>query len=167
MDDILKYFPEPIKAKISEEFIDKFGEVEEIRIRASRPIILKLSNDEKVLKYCVSTDEILNCLQLLCENSIYSYQNQIVNGFITIKGGHRVGISGECVFEEGKIKNIDYIFSLNFRIARQVIGSSSRVLKYILDTENNTVYNTLIISPPGSRKNNNIKRFNKTNKLAE
>ena len=160
MEEILKYFPDSIRKKISEEYLDKFNELEEIRIRASRPIILKLCNEEKVLKYSVSTDEILNCLQLLCENSIYSYQNQIINGFITIKGGHRVGITGECVFEDEKIVNIDYIFSLNFRIARQIIGSGNRILKYILDLENNDVFNTLIISPPGSRKNYNIERFN-------
>ena len=152
INSILKYFPEKIENKIAEEFLDKFDNLEEIRIRASRPIILKLSDGEKVIKYSVSTDEILSCLQLLCENSIYSYQNQITSGFITIKGGHRVGISGSCVIEENKIINIDYIFSLNFRIARQILGCSNRIIKYILDTENNSIFNTLIISPPGSGK---------------
>lgn len=152
MQSILKYFPEKIEHKIAEEILDKFDNLEEIRIRALRPIILKLSEGEKVIKYSVSTDEILSCLQLLCENSIYSYQNEICNGFITVKGGHRVGISGSCVIENNKIINIDYIFSLNFRIARQIFGCSNKVLKYILDLENNNIYNTLIISPPGSGK---------------
>ena len=163
MNNILKYFPEKIENVLAQEFLDKFDNLEEIRIRASRPIILKLSDGEKVIKYSVSTEEILSSLQLLCENSIYSYQNQITSGFITVKGGHRVGISGSCVIEENKIINIDYIFSLNFRIARQVLGCSNRIIKYILDVENNSIFNTLIISPPGSRKNNNIKRYNKTN----
>ena len=152
MNNILKYFPEKIEKKIAEEFLDKFDNLEEIRIRASRPIILKLSDGEKVIKYSVSTDEILSCLQLLCENSIYSYQNQISAGFITVKGGHRVGIVGSCVVEENKIINIDYIFSLNFRIARQVLGCSNGIIKYIIDSENNSIFNTLIISPPGSGK---------------
>lgn len=152
MQSILKYFPEKMEKKIAEEILDKFENLEEIRIRASRPIILKLSEGEKVIKYSVSTDEILSCLQLLCENSIYSYQNEIANGFITVKGGHRVGISGSCVIENNKIINIDYIFSLNFRIARQILGCSNKILKYILDLENNNIYNTLIISPPGSGK---------------
>ena len=152
MKSVLKYFPEKIEYKIAEEVLDKFDNLEEIRIRALRPIILKLSDGEKVIKYSVSTDEILSCLQLLCENSIYSYQNEICNGFITVKGGHRVGISGSCVIENNKIINIDYIFSLNFRIARQILGCSNKILKYILDLENNNIYNTLIISPPGSGK---------------
>lgn len=152
MQSILKYFPEKMEHKIAEEILDKFDNLEEIRIRALRPIILKLSDGEKVIKYSVSTDEILSCLQLLCENSIYSYQNEICNGFITVKGGHRVGISGSCVIENNKIINIDYIFSLNFRIARQILGCSNKILKCILDMENNNIYNTLIISPPGSGK---------------
>ena len=49
---------------------------------------------------------MLSSLQAICENSIYTYQNQIANGFITVKGGHRVGLSGSCVVEDGKVINI-------------------------------------------------------------
>lgn len=73
-------------------------------------------------------------------------------GFVTVKGGHRVGITGSCVIDNGKIINIKYINSLNFRISRQIIGASSAILKYILDEKNNSVYNTLIVSPPGFGK---------------
>ncbi len=151
MDKILKYFPEKIENILRNEISDEFNNLEEIRIRTSRPIILKLSDGEKIIKYSVSTDEVLTILQLLCENSIYSYQNQIVEGFITIKGGHRVGISGSCVIENNKIINIDYIFSLNFRISRQIIGCSNKIIKHIFNLESNSIYNTLIVSPPGSR----------------
>ena len=137
MDEILKYFPEKIEKKIISEFDEKNDSLEEIRIRAGRPIILKLNDTEKIIKYNVSTDEVLSCLQLLCENSIYSYQNQIIEGFITIKGGHRVGISGSCVMEDSKIINIDYLFSLNFRVARQIIGCANKIIKLILDLNNN------------------------------
>lgn len=73
-------------------------------------------------------------------------------GFVTVKGGHRVGITGSCVVEDGKIININYINSLNFRISRQIIGSSERILKHVLNLKNNSVYNTLIVSPPGFGK---------------
>ena len=99
-----------------------------------------------------NTNEILEILQRICDNSIYTYQNQICNGFITIKGGHRVGITGEVVVKEGQVINISYIYSLNFRIAREVIGCSNKVLPYILDVNENTVYNTIILSPPRKRK---------------
>lgn len=65
------------------------------------------------------------------------------------------GITGSVVFVDGKVTNMNYISSLNFRIAKQIIGASNRILKYVLNVEENTVYNTLIISPPGARKNYN------------
>lgn len=148
MKEILKYMPNKINEKITEGMQDKSEKVEEIRLRLERPIILKLNDGEKVIKYSVSTEEMISCLQAICENSIYTYQNQIAEGFITIKGGHRVGIAGSCVIENGKIININHIYSLNFRIARQIIGSGNKILKYILNPEKNMVYNTLIVSSP-------------------
>ena len=126
--------------------------LEEIRLRSAKPIILKFTETEVVLKYIVSTEDMIETLQNICENSIYSYQNQICNGFITIQGGHRVGITGNVVIDDGKIININYISSLNFRIAKQIKESSNKILKYILDMDNNTVYNTLIVSEPGAGK---------------
>lgn len=152
MASILNYFPDKLQKKIAEEILDKMEDLEEIRIRVNRPIILKFNKIEKIIKYSVLTEEILSSLQLICENSIYSYQNQISEGFITIKGGHRVGITGSCVIENGKIININYIYSLNFRIAKEVIGCANTVLKYILKPEDNNVYNTIIVSAPGSGK---------------
>lgn len=152
MDEILKYFPEKIEKQIENDIKDKFDTLEEIRLRVERPIVLKFSDTDKVIKYNVTTEDVLSTLQILCENSIYSYQNQIAEGFITVKGGHRIGISGSCAIENGKVINIRYIYSLNFRVARQVIGSSNSSLRHILNLENNSVYNTLIVSAPGTGK---------------
>lgn len=152
MNSILKYFPDKIEKKIAEEILDKMNSLEEIRLRVQRPIILKFNDGEKIVKYTVTTEEILSCLQMICENSIYTYQNQISEGFITVKGGHRVGITGSCVIENGKVININYIYSLNFRVAKQVVGSSTKLLKHVLDLENNQVFNTLIVAPPGAGK---------------
>ena len=131
MNEILKYFPNNIKIIMENEINDDFEKLEEIRIRVQKPIILKFSNLEKIIRYKITREEILNILQLVCENSIYSYQKQISEGFITIRGGHRVGISGTCVMENGNVININYINSLNFRIARQVVGCSEELLEYI------------------------------------
>ena len=150
--DILKYFPEKIEKLILEEVSKDFDKLEEIRIRNGRPIILKMNDYEKIIKYNVITEEILYCLQHICENSIYSYQNQISCGFITVKGGHRVGISGSCVIENGKVININYIYSLNFRVAREILGCSNKILKKIIYLEENTIHNTLIASCPGAGK---------------
>lgn len=152
MSGILNYFPDKLQRKIAEEILDKMEEIEEIRIRVNRPIILKFINNEKIIKYSISTEEILTTLQLICENSIYSYQHQISEGYITVKGGHRIGITGSCVVENGKVININYVYGLNFRIAKEVIGCANNILKYILNIEENNIFNTLIVSSPGSGK---------------
>lgn len=150
MKKIIEYFPDKLRNILFEKIREKEDCLEEIRIRNQKPIILKFNNNEELIKYIVSSEEMVTILQLICENSIYSYQKQISSGFITLQGGHRVGIVGSCVIENNKIININYINSFNFRIARQVIGCSNNILEYILDE--NSVYNTLIISPPGYGK---------------
>ena len=148
---IIEYFSKNIKnALLEEEFLNIHSAVEEIRLRVNRPIILKTNSTNKILKYIVRIEDILETLEKVCENSIYAYQNQISNGFITIKGGHRVGISGSTVIENGKVINIKYIQGLNFRIAREIIGASNDMMKYIIS--NNDICNTLIVSPPGAGK---------------
>ena len=150
-NDILRYFPDNIRVVLENEINNNLV-IEEIRIRNSKPIILKLNNSEKIINYIVQTEDVLKILQSICENSIYSYQNQICEGFITIKGGHRIGITGSAVIENNKVKNINYISNLNFRIARQIIGCSNNIIKEIINKEENTIYNTLIVSPPGAGK---------------
>lgn len=161
--EILKYFPEKIEKAIIENAKNSLNLIEEIRLRNGRPIILKMQDGEKIVKYDVTSEDVLYTLQHICENSIYSYQSQISYGFVTVKGGHRVGISGSAVIENNKIININYVYSLNFRIAREVIGCSKKVLSEIVNIEKNNIYNTLIASSPGARKNYYFTRFNKAN----
>ena len=149
MEYILKCLPTQLATRILEHNIQK---LEEIRIRANKPVILKLGQVEIVLNYTITTNEIIGILQNICNNSIYTYQNQICNGFITLPGGNRVGIAGNVVIKDGQVSNISYIYSLNFRISHQINGASDNILKYVLDTENNTIFNTLIVSPPGAGK---------------
>ena len=156
---VLEYLPEKIKNILNAE-IEDLNQLEEIRLRCGQPIVLKLSTGDKIIRFLVTTEDILSAVQFFCENSIYSYQNQIANGFITINGGHRVGISGSCVVEDGKVKNINCVYSLNIRIAKEIKGASNKILKDIINIENNTIYNTLIVASPGARQNNYFKRFN-------
>lgn len=154
MEYILKCLPIQLAKLILEHNIQK---LEEIRIRANKPVILKLGQVEIVLSYTITTNEIIGILQNICNNSIYTYQNQICNGFITLPGGNRVGIAGNVVIKDGQVSNISYIYSLNFRISHQINGASDNILKYVLDTENNTIFNTLIVSPPGAGKTTMIR----------
>lgn len=149
MRQILNYMPVRIKEEILK---NKLQDIEEIRLRVGRPIAIKMEKEIGIIEYKVATEEILETFEKICENSVYSYKKQICEGFITIKGGHRVGITGNCVFEEGEVKNINYISSLNFRIAREKIGCANEIIKEVINYQNNSVYNTLIVSSPGTGK---------------
>lgn len=149
--EILSYLPGKIEKLVIAEIDDQKNKLEEIRLRVGQPIILKLIDNEKVIRHIVTSEEIITCLQNVCEGSIYSFQNQIAEGFVTVNGGHRVGITGSCVIENGKVKNINYIYSLNIRVAKQIIGCSNKILKEIINISENNIYNTLIVSSPGAR----------------
>lgn len=155
MDEIIKYFPVNIYNILLYTFernsqIEK--NIQEIRIRVNRPIILKMRQADVLMEYTVSQKEVLQTLERLCENSIYAYKNQICEGFLTVKGGHRVGITGTAVVENGKTINLKYVTSLNFRIAREVLDCSNKILGEIIDVENNNIFTSLIVSPPGKGK---------------
>lgn len=153
--EILRYFPNQIYLLLKNTLIQDINlqkDLQEIRIRVGRPVLLKTRQADIVIDYLITSNEILQILERLCENSIYAYKNQICEGFLTIKGGHRVGITGTTVIEGGKIINIKYVTSLNFRIAREIIDCSINILKEIIDIQHNTIHNTLIVSPPGKGK---------------
>ncbi len=154
--NLYRYFPENI-SEIIEDYFKRndpsiYITLEEIRLRNNKPLVLKFNKGEKVFSYIVRPEDIAETLRIICENSIYSYQSQICNGYITVKGGHRVGVTGNVVMDEEKIININYISSINFRVAKQIIGCSNKILKYVIDNERNAVFNTLIVSPPGAGK---------------
>ena len=149
--EVLEYFPSKVRECLTKHEKVLY-ETQEIHLYTNRNIYLRTSSDEVEVNYVTISNDILETLQRICDNSIYTYQNQICNGFITVKGGHRVGISGEVVIKDGQVINISYIYSLNFRIARQVLGCSNIALPYILNVKENTVYNTIILSPPGRGK---------------
>ena len=157
MQEILIYFSVNIHNAILEILMNgknlKIEEnIEEIRIRINRPIILKLRNQDICINYIVTEKDIMQTLEKLCENSLYAYKKQISEGYITIRGGHRIGITGTGVVEDDKIVNLKYISSLNFRVAREVKGCSNKVLKEIINRNENTIYNTVLVSPPGKGK---------------
>lgn len=96
-----------------------------------------------------SPSEIREIVKMLCDNSIYSSQDKLKNGFLSLEGGHRAGVTGRCVTENNRITHITDISSVNIRIAREVRGAALKIINYIAQ---DTVKNTLIISPPGCGK---------------
>lgn len=153
IDGILRYFPQKVQKLIRNNINDgELEMLEEIRVRNNLPLILKIGQAEKVIDYKITTEDINYIFQKICENSIYSYQKQIANGFITVQGGNRVGIVGTAVLDgNDKVINFNYISGLNFRISRQIIGCSNQIIDEIFNGCGG-IYNTLIISKPGIGK---------------
>ena len=107
LSNLYRFFPSSISGIIKdffkqndEETSNLYITLEEIRLRVGKPVILKFNKGEKELKCISKPEDIIETLRIICENSIYSYQSQICNGFITVKGGHRVGITGNVVVNE-------------------------------------------------------------------
>ena len=153
-EEILDYFP--CELIIPKEIEDN---IQEIRIRLGQAITFKCANHEFITDLIADESIVLKLLENFTNNSVYAVQSEINSGFITIKGGHRIGISGTCVFENRCIKSIKYISSLNIRVAREIKDCSKNILKTIIC--NNDFENTIIISPPRVWKNNNSQGYDK------
>lgn len=143
-----------------EERIEK---TEEIRMRAEKPMIIYEQGEEwyidkegrrtgDILRAGkISYAEIQELVDYWCQDSRYAYQKELKNGYLTMKGGHRIGICGEAVISrEEKIQTIKHISSLNIRIAHQCKMAGAQVLAHLYNGDR--LYNTLIISPPGAGK---------------
>lgn len=104
VSDILNYFPEELSNILFEylktETEEKLKTIEEIRLRVGQPLILKFNKREEIFKYNILQKDILKSMQKVCDNSIYSFQNQICEGFITVKGGHRIGITRKLCYRK-------------------------------------------------------------------
>lgn len=134
---------------------------QEIRLRANLPIAIYTGRDTYFLKEqgkptqrfdrtlpIVSSQEILESFHNCCSYSVYSHQNEIRQGFITMAGGHRVGVCGTAVYEKNIISGIRDISSLNVRIAREVPGAANELMAEI----KGEVSGVLIAGPPASGK---------------
>lgn len=143
-EEILKILPVKVGNEVR-DFLLK-DSIQEIRIKVNKPIIINLPSKEVILNTITTLDDIKQILVRVSNYSLYAYEEEIKQGYITIKGGHRIGIAGECVLSQGEVRTIRNISSLNIRICREVKGCSNEVMKFI--STNDRVFNTLIVSPP-------------------
>lgn len=152
MLNLLNYLNLKVRNVVSQaEVILK--EAVEIRLRVNSPVLIKTSKrdlflDENII---VNKKDIDDIVGNFTKNSIHAFENEINKGYITIEGGHRVGICGDCIYDKSEFKGFKNIASLNIRIAREFPGCSEKVLKYLITPDKN-IYNTLIIGPPLSGK---------------
>ena len=180
-EEILHIFPDFMRPKW-EKVAEHADRLQEIRLRVNQPVTVLMDNREWFLTEKGELTDLLSqaayssekeleaVLTHVCHYSIYAFADEIRQGFLTISGGHRIGISGQVILEDReRIRNIKYIRYLNIRIAHEVIGVSDKALPYLY--REGRVLNTLIISPPGCGKTTMlrdlVRSFSKGNDYGE
>ena len=123
-----------------------FSKLQEIRLRIGKPLIIVSDNIEFVLHKIIEKEELMEILEYVSNYSLYAFENELKQGFITIEGGHRVGMTGQVLIEDGEVKNIKHISSMNIRISHEILNCADIIFPYI--TEDKQICNSLIISPP-------------------
>ncbi len=150
-----KYLPQNIfnvLSKLGNEFSDS---VEEIRLRVSKPLMVYtcdkgyfigtdgVSGSQRII---VETDDVEMTFNAITGKSPYAYEDEIRQGFLTLENGIRAGIAGSASQSEGNTKIYKSISGINFRIPREAVGISKKLLQYI--STGNRLLNTLVISSP-------------------
>ncbi|MDY3928778.1 MAG: stage III sporulation protein AA [Clostridia bacterium] len=156
---IIKYIPRRLRKYLS---MICLNETEEVRLRKGRPLMVyfndggyfidehaRLSKNEDNGVIVENTD-IEEAIELISGSSLYAFEDCLKQGYITICGGHRVGLCGSAVLEKGVIASQKNISSINYRLSREIMGAAEKLIPYCI--KEGRVLNTLIISPPGCGK---------------
>lgn len=148
---ILNVLPRSVRILIHKEQL-QYEHLQEIKLRVEKPLLLIYRGEELILggqrgkPYMVTKEDVREMLEYISNYSLYAYEQEMKQGFITIEGGHRVGMTGQAIIENGKVKNLKHISSVNVRMSHEVLGCADKVFPYI--TYNRSLYHTLVISPP-------------------
>jgi len=139
------------------------GQIQEIRLRVGKPILLHMEGRERFLTECgeitdslpharcMEPKELEEVLEHICRYSPYAFEEELRRGFVTVSGGHRVGVAGQAVLEaDGTIRTLKNISFLNIRISHQIKGAADKVMPDMY--REGVLKSTLIISPPGCGK---------------
>lgn len=151
MEEILRLFPEEFKKQIKQKIGGRWNQLEEIRCRLNQPIELIFSNAMFEWLYHPIPDiqTGIYLVNQLTDYSLYRMESELQEGYITIEGGHRVGIAGKVNTRDGSVKAIQNIAFFNIRIAKQLIGSAEWMIPYVFHKK---YLSTLIVGPPQSGK---------------
>lgn len=125
---------------------------EELRLRAGRPVSITLPEGEAALPGCppVTSNDLRTVLEIATHASAHTALERVRHGFVTVRGGHRLGICGTVAVKDGTIHNMQCITSLNIRIARQIPGIANDLLRWI--RKEGSMPSVLVLAPPGAGK---------------
>lgn len=161
-NSILQLFPSRYRA-FWRRTAEKQGHIQEIRLRAGRPVVIHIDAGEAFLTQqgeltdscadaCAVTEKELDeILEHICHYSPYAFEEELRRGFVTVAGGHRVGVAGQAVIEtDGSVRTLKNISYVNIRIAHEIKGAADDILSELYRA--GSLKSTLIISPPGCGK---------------
>ena len=164
LHSVFVYLPPPLREILEQLPPPLARNLEEIRIRQGRPLAIKTDQRDCFVDqrgqavdmpsgaYMVTAEDVWKTVQLISQSSLYAFEEEFRQGFLTIPGGHRVGLAGKAVLEAGALKTLRDIGSLCFRIARAVPGAARNILPYLIDRQEGRPYHTLIVSPTRAGK---------------
>jgi stage III sporulation protein AA len=140
------------------------AQLEEIRIRENRPLEIAYGGNSRfvmsdsalkpVAEQAVkpTAEQCRKLLERITNYSLYAMEEELRRGYITVSGGHRIGLAGRTILDGGTVRGIRDIGGFNIRIAREVIGASVHLLPKLLDRARATIASTLILAPPQQGK---------------
>lgn len=137
-----------------------YGRLQEIRLRIGYPVLFIYDNEEQLLGkeggltrekqkgYCVTKSEFRETMEYICNYSMYAFEEELRQGFLTIQGGHRVGVGGKVILEKDRVKNIKYISCINIRLAHEIKGCADELMPFLWERQMGRWRHTLVVSPP-------------------
>ncbi|OIU71092.1 stage III sporulation protein AA [Rossellomorea aquimaris] len=149
MQEVLALLPSTISEKILSLPQDVLDTAEEIRVRTNRILEVTARGKPCFLPYNVTPEDSEQLINKLSQHSFYTLEEELKRGYITIDGGHRVGLAGKVILEGGAVKGIRHLSSFNIRIARQKIGIADQLLPFVY---NSGWKQTMIIGSPQTGK---------------
>ncbi|WP_421379527.1 stage III sporulation protein AA [Bacillus salacetis] len=149
MEEILSIIPSTIAEKIQAMPDHIQPLIEEIRIRIDRPLEVTARGIPYFLPYVVTRKDGEQLINRLANHSFYTLEEELKRGYITIEGGHRVGLAGKVILDDGKVKAIRHLASFNIRVAREAIGIAAPLIPCLYD---NGWKHTMIIGAPQTGK---------------
>ncbi|WP_110111285.1 stage III sporulation protein AA [Bacillus sp. CGMCC 1.16541] len=154
LNEVVQVLPNSIREVASRYIASSVNHLEEIRIRINRPIEFIINSHPYFDSYTATKEDALFILNKLSQFSIYMIEEELRKGYVTIEGGHRVGLAGKVITENGQVKVIRDVTSFNIRVAKEKIGIADRLLPFLYEQE---WMNTILIGPPQTGKTTMIR----------
>lgn len=149
VETVLAFLPNSISVAVNQVPPLLKSSIEEIRVRINRPIEITANGVPQFLQHHATSEDAIQLLNKISHFSIYTLEEELKRGYVTIDGGHRIGLAGKVILEQGQVKAIRNISSFNIRIAKEKIGIADSLIPFLF---HDNWLHTMIIGPPQTGK---------------